>query len=695
MIPSTNNRSPTMSTLTHNSCLAVHDSGVLANITSYDHLWEACIAFGNRDGVADDDRANQKGMLFEVFAEFFINVFGDAIGVHNLRNTSDDQYHYGTDFYGSNPNGDALLIQVKAYDVGHKLSRKDLITFIDRADELDIPKARRILFTSTVSEGEHGVFELGWGVGRMVVIDRRRQQQLIDTAAGFWQRLRDAVATSAPVAGVTYTKAPTMYPSQRKLFDAYSTIAAVADPHQTMRMRLIMTTGGGKTLVEYNIADHCWHAQNRSSVVMVAPTLELIAQHQETFQSWGALTGKTLIEFRTGEETDKRGDASYDCVRTTNAVEFITEFTKAAAGGGKVMIFVTYASLKKMCDALRSSGNMVDLMLCDEAHNLCTQTIEQRDHLLSIPACQFVAVSASQKRGGVVSMLDERLFGPLGAIVGYRELVTEGRLCGKIVLKIVEASSLRRIQAISNDVRLAAEAAGIDPDKAEKEAAVALRVMEDMATFQPYANVITFSERVDICKTLVQNSHAFDEIVVNTVHAGTPKVDRKRIKEIHKQADRALLFQHSVYKEGQDLPKANAVILHRNMDLIGFQQAVGRILRAHTNKEAAVVYFVIDGRPDEDTYVSLLQDILTKMQGAGFEDGDWDIAGIVDQRVGVVENDDGQIREGHFEMTLGNLQAKLRQITIRIQQENADLEILARIREAPTVEAALQLIFAD
>jgi superfamily II DNA or RNA helicase len=186
--------------------------------------------------------------------------------------------------------------------------------------------------------------------------------------------------------------------------------------------------------------------------------------------------------------------------------------------------------------------------------------------------------------------------------------------------------------------------------------------------------------------------------LLQTVHAEIPARDRKKVYDKIKDSNDSILFQYSVVKEGIDITPFNALIISRNLDVIGTQQGIGRVVRAHPEDTAALkagtisldspegwkkytatVYVIIhDGEMDD--YRKRLKDFIGKLQFTGLTDEDYQFGEIVEQRSGMSEENDASVpilstRELFEQDSLRDMIARL-----RIEMEEDELLAAAELK---------------
>jgi len=458
-----------------------------------------------------------------------------------------------------------------------------------------------------------------------------------------------------------------------------------------VRGKINCACGGGKTLIEYQALLEGYTKHNHMIQVIVAPTIALLKQHHDTFCKWDLFSDVVVIHFRTGEAALLDKDIEY--VQTTNAKEFIDALEEYS--NRKVLVFVTYASERKMFDACRKSNKMIDLCVWDEFHHLIpsnqSQEISsQKEHLQTLPVYVNLFFSASEKHGAIISSFDETLFGEKIGDVSYSFLRSRGIVVPKIVIKGVrikrdddfialeKAFSAKakqlKLKAIKKDDKINAAQSGVDLEDVVLETAALELAREDMLKTNKTCSILTFSKSVAACKLITTTCQdRFDNALLQTVHAAIPGNERQEIfdriggkkddagNSICAASNDSILCQYGIVKEGIDLTAFNALVLSRNLDVTGLQQAIGRPTRAHSEdtrrlqsgeisiddlsehiKPIATIYIPIGDDESMEDFMQYTKELCEKLQyGLGLKKEDWDFGGLIEKRRGVdIESDD-------------------------------------------------------
>lgn len=704
-----------MKKLNHLSIRSVAGDKVFEGVANFDQLTDNIIQYGETRALSvsndiaskeyEDEYKHRTGEALEVFAEFFLTRYGTSanprLGIAESTHTSTNKFQPGYDFSYKNLNGDLGYIQVKfRRNPTHKFTRDELGTFISMADEDGVPAQQRILFTNQehqVGDNSNGVFHMSYagGLKQMRVFDRVYMEELIDRDPSFWTDLQASVSFSAQEPD-NFNPLNTLREHQVRMYNASINHIRAGGT----RGRNICATGGGKTEVEFRLIRSMFFEEGANLCVLVAPTIDLLRQHHQYFEKFGFFHKEkvSVIHFRTGDEARQDDWISY------NQMTDEDNFTRAIANNAneKVLVFVTYASEENLFNIMRKHNFVADLCAWDEFHHTVCQDINYRNHLLTLPVKYNLFFSASQKRGRIISSLDEDVYGPILENISYAELRTKGILVPNVVIKPIKVNPTgKRMKAITKELKKAADREKFELKDAVVEAAASIVAREDMIKNVGYSNIVTFSKGVPICKAIAASETVTAELagcLVQTVHAEIPARDRKSAYEKINHSVDSILFQFAVVKEGIDITPFNAEIVSRNMDVIGTQQGLGRIVRAHPDdtkavsegkisldspkgwkKYTATVYVIIHDE-DMNNFRKFMKDLIIKLQFSGLEDDDYQFGEVIEERNGVSEKNDADVKiTAPLELFEG---ATLRDYVKALQIQMDEEEQLERIKDS-------------
>lgn len=643
--------------LTHQQRFSVANSGVFENVHDYQSLEKAINEYANMSN-SDQDSKNRMGDAFELYTEFFFRYFDNNpfLGVTSLLDTSKDPYNEGFDFeYTSTLDKSLGLIQSKFKNKpNYKFTKGDLKTFLSECSLKNVnSQSNKILFTNL---DKPNVFENFFQIGNQVfrVISASRQEEYIAKVPEFWNDF-NATFSSIRNQKITYEDQKPLRQHQIEIVEACQDIL----DDKKLKGRVIVATGGGKTRCQYELLSKGFFEKNFSLEIIVAPTLALLEQHRNSF---AGLFSKNVVEFQFNSNK-KSNDQLSENECSTNPEIFYDYVTNSFNKNKKVLVFVTYDSVQKLFETIKEKNLNVELCVWDEFHHLVRQnTNYKEDFLNDLISKRNIFFSASEKSGRVVSSDDEKIFGEKLIDINYARLRDVGILVPKINIKIIWISNNHWIHnKFTPESQFEFEQKKINPEVYVIEATSIALAFRDMYKVSQIVHMVTYSQRVAICNEIV-NSEVFKQIVaqnvyINSISAQTPENERKNILQKCASEPLSILAQHSVVKEGIDIASLNCLIFNRQMDLIGTQQSVGRIIRADPrdtaalmrgeisldnpngwNKYSATVYIVVNDLQKE-TFKDIVCDLIEKLQTCGINNENIMFEDVLESRTGFNQDD--------------------------------------------------------
>lgn len=678
--------------LKHIQAYHVANSGLFDKPKSYDDLNKAIVAYGETGAQGTQDE--RLGAAFEVFSEFFLTQFGtDAhVGVNELKDTSSNKFEVGADFLFKDNGGLDGIVQCKfRSDPTYKFKQGELSSAILAAYRSEILKPKNLILFTNVETKDPFHFSYTDSLKEWRVFNRPTQESFIRRNPSFWTDFCAEMHISKllPVCSV----APTMRKHQQDMFDECEKILDSSEEH---RGKPIGACGAGKTLVQYNIIRRSFKHRGHKIQIIVAPTIALLQQHEETYSEYGLFLndGIRRINWRTGD--DYKAESITESVTTTSPSDL-----KGALESWKsdqVLILSTYASIENLLTSLKNLGFAPDVTVYDEFHNLVSQAQSRYDWLLALPG-KNLFFSASEKYGNIVSSANEALFGRKLIDVDYQTLRNVGILVPKINIKVIRESDIATASVrLAPAMKQNAARNGFDLKVAYEEAAVNIIAMNDLVKSGDYSNILVFSQSIPVCIFLAGNKLFEAELpkdtLVVSVSAATPQLVRKQTFDKIKASNQSMCLQHSVVKEGIDITAFNAIVIHRGMNAIALQQGLGRAIRANPIdtkklesgeisldspdgwlKYSATVYLAVD-----DDNKAYLEDLLEKLSAAGLTVGDIQLQDITEERCGVSPEDTSWMSpiEDNPEFTRETLQEQMERYEIE-RKHRAAVEALSRV----------------
>jgi len=347
-------------------------------------------------------------------------------------------------------------------------------------------------------------------------------------------------------------------------------------PHQSRALeamkgankgKILIPTGGGKTLIAIN---HCRETLSQSTrnrvAVVVAPRILLATQLSEEF-----ITGLNGLEYAVGHVHS--GETYHWSSTNADRIAAFTQLKDTL--NCHVILFTTYHSLPRIVE----SGIDIDIMYCDEAHNAT-----RKDFFLSVEAVSnsaeqsffFTATPRNTRDPHGNGMNNAKVFGDVLITVPARELIDSGSIIPPTVVPCeVDGLRNKRFAAESDGDTLISIIDQLDETKSSK-------VLVAVPSTKVLWNMIT---QYDTLNQLEERGYEFLHITSkHGAYVNRTKVNREKffntLNEYGKdQTKKFVLFHYSILSEGMNVPGLTHCILLRNLPLIELAQTVGRVIR--------------------------------------------------------------------------------------------------------------------
>ena len=599
--------------ITHLGVYQIHQDKLFDKVNSYTDLVKAIKKWAKKNPLSEDDEEynNKTGKAYEIFAQFWALTFGhnNAINIKDLIDTSDDKYHRGNDFSYKDLFENPGMIQVKFRNSGnYQFYNGALDSFIQKARRLD--PTNTVLFISIDNHKDLFHYEYEEIRKDIRIIDRKTQEYYINTEPNFWDNFRKCIEESAKI----------KFEDKFKLRDVQEWIRFVNKERGFIGTQSVInrietkgkveaSTATGKSLCIQEDTESALDS-GRKIVLVTIPWRSLISQTFADYyihKSFGWQDENNVIH--NSDKPDCIIMMSGENVRyNENIVDVFkslkTEYVKGRiltnlANNKKTIIFTTLESYDKWYDEKTGCGVFTDLMqsgqfnkddvfeIFDEYHNIIPSTGERKEHLITAKFLETlhernsgaIFYSASNKHGQYVSSYYDNQFGKLLAKVTRQDLYERGFVCPGLEFRVIK---LKNIWASAED-RRRIENEGVDLNKAQIEAAGIVTAYEDLKNYYTEPNLMTFGSHVPGCNFITQDKgiqNRLKDVKLHFMSADTPNSERSRIIDIIKKSGNNILNQHSVAKEGVNIPNLHAGLIHRNMEFREAQQAIGRSDRA-------------------------------------------------------------------------------------------------------------------
>jgi superfamily II DNA or RNA helicase len=671
--------------ITHQSIYKISNDKVFDNVNSYKELNDSIKSYGECQSSSEDYN-NSVGAAFEIFTQFFCLKYGDTplIGIKNIQDTSDDPYTTGYDFTFIDFNDENGQIQSKwRSNPTHQFTLGELATNSAIAADMDIKGDNNILFTNLEDTEELFHYTYKTARKRRRVFGRNSQEELILRDPKFWDDFRKCITESVKS---DFENPFIPRDIQDWILNGVTKDGIVYEGTEAVlngtynKGKIEASTGAGKTLCQFYNIDRSFKEYGKNLAVMILPTRSLINQTFKEFYKWkmfgsdGVDSGVSALIIMSGAKP--RYNDQIATVLQTLSIKESVEFIKAEIGKGrKVVVFTTMKShglkYSDIIDELKKENIRVGLEIVDEYHNVISTSSERKEQLETAEYLKnntdrtdgSLFYSASNKGGQILSSFNEDLFGKLLCKVKRNDLRLRAYVSPKLIFKLVRVKS----KSLDSETRRDATRIKLNIDKAQSEAVAVIAAYKDLCKYYESPNMITFGDHVEGCRYISENDEVYKNLPGVNNHfmaAETSNGDRDLIIEKIKASGGNILHQHSVAKEGINLPNLHGGIIGRGMSIISLQQSIGRSDRALWDdtkrfnkgelsldspegwtKYYNLVYLVVDS---DEAFAERVKEIVGYLLNEGIPEDAWDISLLEDDGKGGAE-----YKKPEFSPTIG------------------------------------------
>lgn len=385
------------------------------------------------------------------------------------------------------------------------------------------------------------------------------------------------------------------------------------------RAKVIMACGTGKTLTQLWTAE-AMAKDSSSTVLVLVPSLALLKQTRDEwmansvwpgpFNSLCVCSDNRIGGAGSGSRDDDEDSASLEelglaAISTTSPDAILSQLNAMKGGpGSPIVIFSTYQSADMLGAALRArgAGQAIDVALFDEAHKTAGSggtffSYALSDDNLAIKKRLFYTatprVVASRNRSAdgdfdIVSMDNERQYGPVAYELGFPQAVREGLIVPyKIVISEFVDSDLTR-----------EEIDKVDASNRENGGTQGLKITARMLsqqhvlhkTMEQYGlnKALTFHSTIAEAQTFATAGIDTPGINRNHISGSMRMSERSQIMNSFKAPGRDILSNAKCLTEGVDVPAVDLVaFMSPRKSPIDIVQTAGRAMRPNkaTNKK--------------------------------------------------------------------------------------------------------------
>jgi len=680
-----------MKPITHLFIYQTEKDGVFDNVNSYKELNETIKNYGKEQSKLQKEIEelkkgvynNTTGDLFEIYTLFFSNRYGETplLNIKNVKDTSDDPFTAGYDFTFTSLSDKPGQIQSKwRSNPAKQFKLNDLATNDSIAAACDIEKNDNILFTNLDDTENLFHFSYEYARKKRRVIGRNAQEEFILRDPKFWDDFRECIKESAKT---EFQDPWTPREQQNWILNGtvkdgvtYEGTESVVHGKYT-KGRVEATTAAGKTLCQFYDLIRSFENDDKLNV-MILPTISLISQTFQEFYKWKMFgykddegnkvdTGISCVIIRSGS-MPRYNNQLVNVLQSLEIKDIVNFIETETKNDRKVLMFTTMAShtlkYSDIVGKLKEKGIKIGIEIVDEYHNvISTSSVREKQEEIAeylennTSRCNgTIFYSASNKDGQILSSFNEEQFGPLLCKVNRNELRIRGIVTPKLLFKVI------RVNEKSNSVELKRDATRInlDIDKAQVEAVGIIKAQKDIQKYYDEPNLITFGSHVAGCyfiKESKQMSKYLPGVKNYVMSAETKNSERDSIIDEVKDSGNNILHQHSVAKEGINIPNLHGGVIGRGMSITTTQQAIGRSDRALNEdtikfekgelsldnptgwkKYYNIIYLIVDS--SSEMLIDRFKEIVKYLLDSGIPEDQWDISVVEDDERTDAENDD-------------------------------------------------------
>lgn len=373
------------------------------------------------------------------------------------------------------------------------------------------------------------------------------------------------------------------------------------------RGKLIMPCGTGKSLTAFWIA----RALNARTIIVAVPSLALIRQSlsdwtaqylaHDIIPDWLVVCSDETVGSTT--DADSTVATVYETGIPTNPTD--EEFDQFLTRPSKVpkIIFTTYQSAGKLCEASKRCNVTHDLLIADEAHKTVGHKSKSFATLLfdkniSINRRLFMTATERayrERTDEVVSMNDPTIYGETLHQLSFREAIKEEIICDyKIVTVSVSDAEILQQEKASEHIVLSKNNKEFETDRHNLIAGIAIQKAYDLYGIK---HTITFHSSISRANNFrnqqdyltsglgVVNSH-----ISSKFSAGA----RARLLNDFARAEKSLITNARCLTEGVDIRSVDCVaFIDPKKSVVDIVQAAGRAMRQSKETGKTCGYIVI------------------------------------------------------------------------------------------------------
>jgi len=392
------------------------------------------------------------------------------------------------------------------------------------------------------------------------------------------------------------------------------------------RGKLIMPCGTGKSLTAFWIAQ----ALNPKTIIVSVPSLALIRQSLADWTAEYLSHGvkPDWIAVCSDETVGKTGDADstvatvYETgIPTTTDIESIKNFLKKRSSGPKI-IFTTYQSAQRLCDAAKEANKQFDLLICDEAHKTVGSSSKSFSTLLFdenikvkkrifMTATERVYKQTSSGKDDVVSMDNPDIYGDVFHQLTFKEAIKQKIICDyKIITIAVTEKEAAALIADNPELRVTSGKDSFETDAHNLSVGLTLQKVFEKHGIK---HAVTFHSSIKRATFFTEQQQVLlGEKGISNHHISSKQSAGERASLLRNFANdnKAIISNARCLTEGVDIPSIDCVVFaDPKKSTVDIVQAAGRAMRQSkaTGKEYGYILLPLV-IPDNDDLSDFAED---------------------------------------------------------------------------------------
>ena len=374
--------------------------------------------------------------------------------------------------------------------------------------------------------------------------------------------------------------------------------------------RIVIPTGGGKTLVEAYALREFINEDAYDIHVVLAPRIALVNQ---LIKEYRGFIGQNYIAlaFHSGRQEPDYEKVKWSERATTSTEVIDEEFSRAARMGKDLVVFSTYASAHKLVEA----GYLIDTLIADESQYCVAEN--HFETVREMQATRKFFFTATEKHTSTTSgrgLNNEEVFGEVLYQVSPSILIEKGYIVAPR-LHIMSANRPDdKCTVIDEVLRIAEKQSELSSEMPVTKILYAMKGTDDVA------KVV---DRMDDIKKAMPEFKVFT-ILSNAKYGAMvdgKKMPRGDFFKVLRETDQALIFHYDILSEGIDVDGITGVSLMRNMTHAKLLQTIGRAVRIYkanpaAKKQAWVSVMTVNGNDESSAH---LERVVRLIRDGGFE----------------------------------------------------------------------------